>query len=99
MKLEAFNYGREMAWEVLRDSRTFSGVCDFCGRDGALFEASVGGVGCIVCLTATVAEDEAKGGHLSEWMWEDACRVPQRSSRLYREAMRGFFRALSEEVK
>jgi hypothetical protein len=47
-------------------------------------------------MTATIAEDEAKGGHLREGLWMNA--TPRRSSRLYRFTVGEFFRTLSNHT-
>jgi hypothetical protein len=99
MKTEAYEYGVLMAREALQDSVTFSGVCDCCDRAGARYKSGSGDAVCIQCVVATLAEDEAKGGYLSEWLWQGACRIPRENTRVYRETMRGFFRTLTEEGK
>jgi hypothetical protein len=45
-------------------------------------------------MTAAIAEDEAKNGHLSEVLWMN--RTPRRSSRLYRITVGEFFRTLGK---
>jgi hypothetical protein len=93
MKTEAINYGREKAQELLRTTRTTAGECESCETYGARFDCG-GANYCIGCMTATIAEDEAKGGHLREGLWMNA--TPRRSSRLYRFTVGEFFRTLGE---
>lgn len=46
---------------------------------------------CAECLYKDLRDNEHRGGHSSEWIFEDACRVPNEKSNAYKITMKAYY--------
>jgi hypothetical protein len=85
--------GRAKAWAFLAECEDSWGVCEEC-----VYESSRWNLGgfllCRSCLASSVEYWERRGGFSSEFVFENACRMPAESSRVYRVAMGSYFATL-----
>jgi hypothetical protein len=95
MKKQLQELGRQKALEVMKHRLLSVGRCPECnGKDLWLSRHSWDDESealCSMCLSRDLQDSEHSGGHSSEWIFQDACRMPNEKSRTYRITMHAYF--------
>jgi hypothetical protein len=104
MKNNLQELGRAKALEVLKHRLHTVAKCNDCGAQDVWitshnWEPVIEEGLCSECLYRDLLDNELRGGHSSEWIFEGACRVPDEKSITYKVTMRAYFDRIRRGVE